>query len=200
MNVAIEDFEKCNTFSKRVYLKKVIENVSFNGYVMEFGVWSGDSINKISLLLPNQTVYGFDSFEGLPEDWIKSDTKINKKGTFSINGKLPDVNKNVKLIKGWFDDTLPLWIKDHPEPISFLHIDSDLYSSAKTILTLLNKQIITDTIILFDELKSWSKKNNYPNWKEGEWKALTEWVATYNREFEPILKTKLKQAAIRILK
>lgn len=38
--------------------------------VLEFGVFKGESINAISELLPSATIYGFDSFLGLPEDWV----------------------------------------------------------------------------------------------------------------------------------
>ena len=49
---------------------------------------------------------------------------------------------------------------------SFLHIDSDLYSSARTVLFLLHEQIVSGTIIEFDEYF------NYPNWKQHEYKAF----------------------------
>ena len=37
--------------------------------VAEFGVFHGNTANMIARYLPNQTVHGFDSFRGLPEDW-----------------------------------------------------------------------------------------------------------------------------------
>ena len=53
-------------------------------------------------------LYGFDSFKGLPEkqrDWYD-------KGSFNRNGNLPKVNSNVKLIKGWFNETLMKFIQN----------------------------------------------------------------------------------------
>ena len=73
---------------------------------LEFGVASGNTINYISKFT-NNTVYGFDSFEGLPEKWRDG----IEKGFFSRNGILPQVNSNVKLIKGWFNETLVDFIK-----------------------------------------------------------------------------------------
>ena len=70
----------------------------------------------IFLKFTNNKVYGFDSFEGLPEKWRNG----FEKGTFNRNGNLPKVNNNVELIKGWFDDTLPNFIKNQNKK-SFFH-------------------------------------------------------------------------------
>ena len=41
----------------------------------------------------------------------------------------------VKLHRGWFYETLPIFtMSEHNEQIGFLHVDSDLYPSAKTAL------------------------------------------------------------------
>ena len=42
-----------------------------DGEVLEFGVYAGGSITRTANALPNMTIHGFDSFEGLPEDWIR---------------------------------------------------------------------------------------------------------------------------------
>src|SRR5690348_1698775 len=39
------------------------------GFLAEFGVFSGKSINLIAERYPERKVYGFDSFEGFPSDW-----------------------------------------------------------------------------------------------------------------------------------
>jgi hypothetical protein len=87
-------------------------------------VWSckWKTINYISKFT-NRKVYGFDSFEGLPEKWRDGFDK----GAFNRNGNLPKVNSNVKLIKGWFNHTLVNFIQKHNKKISFIHMDADLY-------------------------------------------------------------------------
>ena len=50
-----------------------------SGSVVEFGVWRGRSISFFASL-SKEMIYGFDSFEGLREDWKGSE---NPKGTFS---------------------------------------------------------------------------------------------------------------------
>lgn len=141
------------------------------GLYLEFGVFSGISINQIARLKPEQTVYGFDSFEGLPETWRDG----FEAGTFQ-KGVLPKVEKNVVLVKGWFNKSLPGFLTDHPGDCAFIHIDCDLYSSAKTVLTLLGQRIVSGTVIVFDEYF------NYPSWQKHEHKAFTEFLKEHGRE------------------
>ena len=68
---------------------------------LEFGVQTGGSINIISKFTKKK-VYGFDTFTGLPEDWRKGFLK----GSLSNNNVLPEVDNNVVLIKGLFQETL----------------------------------------------------------------------------------------------
>ena len=67
--------------------------------------------------------------------------------------------RNVALHVGWFDDTLPAFLDRHDGNVAFVHIDSDLYSSAKTILDNLAPRVGPGTIIVFNEYF------NDPNWK-----------------------------------
>ena len=82
------------------------------GVIAEFGVWKGESINFFARNCPKAKIFGFDSFEGLEEDW--HGTRI-KKGFFSTNGQLPKCERNVSLIKGWFEDTLPNFAENYKE-------------------------------------------------------------------------------------
>ena len=135
---------------------------------LEFGVAGGRTINYISKFTQD-TVYGFDSFEGLPETWREG----FEKGSFNMNGQLPQVNSNVELIKGWFNETLLNFIQNqNGKRISFIHMDADLYSSTKYILDILKDYMDQDCIIVFDELV------NYPGFDgdTGELKAFYEFV------------------------
>ena len=113
--------------------------------------------------------------------------------------KPPKVPENVRLVVGFFDDSLPMWIKrTRYKSVAFLHIDSDLYSSAKTVLHTLNHLIKPGTIIVFDELCDWAGEGVYPLWREGEWKALLEWMEEFDREVTPISRTNLYAAAVKV--
>ena len=54
---------------------------------LEFGVFKGDSTKLFASFLSDQKriIYGFDSFEGLDEEWISTD--YNPKGKFSLSKK-----------------------------------------------------------------------------------------------------------------
>lgn len=146
---------------------------SVEGLVMEFGVYAGRSLRVIAGCT-SQHVYGFDSFQGLPEDWTRS----QKKGRFDLEGKIPKFQEpNVELVPGWFHETLPAFISDHREPVRFLHVDCDLYSSAATVLAHLGPRIVPGTVIVFDEYF------NYPGWEQHEFRAFQEFVQTAGAKY-----------------
>ena len=113
---------------------------------------------------------------------------------------LPEVRKNVQLIKGFFDVSLPEWLRQAElKQISLLHVDSDLYSSAKIVFDNLNDYIVEGTIIVFDEFYPWGRKR-YETWAEHEYKAFCEWIETYHREFEILYRNNHQQCSIRVTK
>jgi len=163
-----------------------VKFVTLDGLWMEFGVYRGRSIDQFASLTENK-IYGFDSFEGLPEFWDHD----NPKGVYGLNGIIPPgiivgenqsmydnsptVNykpwpKNVALVKGLFDATLPKFLERYPEVAAFIHIDSDIYSSAKTIFDCMKDRIVPGTVIVFDEI------DNYPTFREHEIKAFAEFL------------------------
>lgn len=159
-------------------------------FPLEFGVYSGNTINKIAECAGADTVvYGFDSFEGLPEDW-RSDFK---KGAFAREG-LPKVSGNVVLKKGWFEDTIPIFVSEEkPEDINFIHIDCDLYSSTKTIFEGLSDYFSDTVVIVFDEYF------NYPGWEFHEFKAFQEFIEGSDYEYEYLASVpKHQQVAVKI--
>lgn len=208
-NYSIEHFHESNfvhsntdklSEERLVHLEESLTHVGLHGAILEFGVWSGTTINVISKYFQNNKIHGFDSFEGLPEDWnISYNEKHNKhkKGYFSVD-TLPQVNSNVKLWKGWFDATIDQYLEQHKDIISFLHVDCDLYSSTKTVFDKLNDYIVKDTIITFDEFYPWGRKR-YETWAEHEYKALGEWVKKYNRSFIVLSHNNHQQTTIKIV-
>lgn len=157
-------------------LKEYVKNSEYKDKLfLEFGTYKGELINFCSSLMPEVKFYGFDSFEGLPESF-----SIWKRGRFDIKGKLPKVNKNVSLIKGYFNEILPKFLEEHKEKAAFIHIDCDLYSSTKTIFDNIYDRIVPNTVIQFDEYY------NYPGWRNHEFKAFQEFCKKYNVEYEYI--------------
>ena len=153
--------------SQRELIEFSLSEVKIDGYYLEFGVFTGGTIRYMAKRVGDRTIHGFDSFEGLPEAW----SGFNLGGSaFDTGGRLPKVPKNVELYKGWFENSLPPWLKNHEGSVAFIHIDCDLYSSTRTILTLLADRIVPGTVILFDEYF------NYPNWERHEYKAFQEFI------------------------
>jgi hypothetical protein len=140
------------------------------GLFLEFGVATGQTISQIAELSQAQ-VFGFDSFEGLPEPWRTGFSK----GCFS--GEIPRVPPNVSIVKGWFSETLPGFIEEHNEQVAFLHVDCDLYSSTKSIFDFLHPRIRSGCVIVFDEYF------NYPGWQDHEHKAFMELVDRHQVRF-----------------
>jgi hypothetical protein len=151
------------------------------GDVAEFGVFEGRSLKAMAAQQPFRRLHGFDSFRGLPEDWVRSDTSTYAAGHFSM-GRLPDVDfRNVTLYPGFFEDSLPIWLGAHQVPLAMIHIDADLYSSALFVLDTLNALIVAGTVIVFDELCDWQDGGVYARWEDGEWKALRDWMFRHGR-------------------
>lgn len=174
--------------TRKRHLSAALEHASPTGLILEFGVFQGYTLNVLARRVQPDRVWGFDSFEGLPEDWHLSTDQDLAAGTFGIDG-LPVVEPNAELVVGWFSDTLPTWMQEHTGPIRLLHIDSDLYSSARYVLDTLNPRIVPGTVIVFDDMYSWYDPNYYPNWADGEFRALAEWCRDHDRGFDPLYRT-----------
>lgn len=121
--------------TRKRLLKFAADNITVDGPILEFGVWAGNSINFLAETLPSSKIYGFDSFEGLPDAWFGV-------GRFSRKGEPPEVRDNVELVIGWFDHVLPGFLDKHDfEKVALMHVDCDIYSSTQTVLNCLRKTV-----------------------------------------------------------
>jgi hypothetical protein len=188
---ATENMQNARRFQSSEALRDFAAlNAKPSGMILEFGVYSGASINRLAEKLPSRELFGFDSFQGLPESWRPG----YEKGAFSCSN-VPTVRTNVQLVVGWFNQTLPAFIESHShETVALLHIDCDLYSSTKTVLSLLSDQIVPNTIIVFDEYL------NYPGWRLHEYKAFQEFMVNRRFSYQYIaLVPSHQQVAVRIV-
>lgn len=135
------------------------------GLICEFGVWKGESLRRLAGLFPDRVVYGFDSFEGLPADWRPGFPR----GHFRLETP-PSVPSNAKLVVGRFEGTLSGFLREHTEPVLFVHVDCDIYPGARTILKELEDRVAPGTVLLFDEYF------NYPGWERGEHRAFGQFL------------------------
>lgn len=149
--------------------------------ILEFGVYTGKSINMIAELFPTTQIIGFDSFSGLPEHWAGFKAEGGTKGFFDTSGQLPILNSNVELRVGLFHESLPQFLTEFDSNIyriTLVHFDADLYSSTKFVLDQFEPLIDNYVIFVFDEFL------NYPGWKNHEFRAFSEFLSKNENEFD----------------
>eukprot|EP00965_Chrysotila_dentata_P009349 304502-Pleurochrysis_carterae.AAC.2 len=108
-----------------------------DGLWLEFGVFRGKTIRMMDAFRSAHgggIIYGFDSFQGLPEQWQNSARDARRwssKGAFSLRGRPPFAETNtIKWVRGWYNESLPPFLAAHSgRDLSLVHIDCDLYSS-----------------------------------------------------------------------
>lgn len=141
---------------------------------LEFGVRYGDSIFKWSTINTNlnSRFIGFDSFEGLPEDWV-SVTGVGRKGALSTGGVVPQTtDSRIRFVKGWFNVTLRPFLREFsPHSRLVIHNDADLFSSTLFTLATLDPILQPGSILIFDEFAN----------PLHEWKAFHDYVSAFGR-------------------
>jgi hypothetical protein len=146
-------------FDNRFELYGHLQTVIGDGPVdyLEFGVYRGESILRWAEIQhhPASRFLGFDSFEGLPEDW-RYFGGIHARETFSTEGDQPEVDDpRVRFVKGLFQDTLPAFLADFtPGGQVVVHCDADLYSSTLYVLSECHRILGPGSIVIFDEFAS----------------------------------------------
>lgn len=147
---------------------------------LEFGVYRGESMRHWAAINRDAAsrFIGFDSFEGLPEDW----TVRLKSGAFDTGGVLPEIDDGrVSFVKGWFQDTLPTLLAEfQPRSTLVIHNDSDLYSSTLYVLTMLDRLLAPGSVVIFDEFSS----------PLHEFRAFHDYLAAYRRQVVPVAMTR----------
>lgn len=139
-----------------------------DGLVLDLGVWIGWS-TRLASDACGRPVYGFDTFEGLVEDWQIDDQIMVKRGTFSLaeplaqrfirdtgvslaDGIPPALGRKVEFIKGSTYDTLAPFLADRPDaPIALFHMDLDTYESCLHALETCKAHFVEGSILVFDE-------------------------------------------------
>lgn len=169
-----------------------LKHVTVDGLYAEFGVADGESLRFLCQRVPGP-VYGFDSFQGLPEGWGAGVWP----GTFARpHGALPALPPNAVIMPGYFDESLPRFLQGlGSRSMAFLHMDADLYSSTSTVLNVLRERIVPSTILVFDEYFG------YAGWKSGgEFRAFSEFIQRSGYRYEYLACNAAgAQVAVRIL-
>lgn len=158
-----------------------------HGVALEFGVGSGDSLCCMARYLP---VIGFDSFQGLPEDWRPGFGKGMFRHDFQeVLSRTP---QECMLVPGLFENTLPGFNFPDPQYIKLVHFDADLYTSTAVALAHLDGLLTPGCYCVFDEWHS------YPGCEEFEQRAWREFVERTGIRWE-VIGHGVQQWAIRIV-
>ena len=156
------------------------------GNIMEFGVWRGTSTRILRRTLtwcklaefggPRKKIYACDSFEGLPEKY----EKLNA-GAFAL--ARPPRIRGVRIVKGYFEDTLTPKLAAEVKQVALASLDADLYSSTLCALRWLTPLLGTGSLLLFDQFlgENAAEKRAFENWS---WESgiRTVRVASFARE------------------
>ena len=172
-----QHFSECPEFKTRDELYAHVAS-GLNGPInyLEFGVWKGKSITRWSQLndAPDSRFIGFDTFEGLPENW----TPDQPKGTFSTQGLMPSINdQRVSFEKGLFQRTLyPFLERTKQDRQLVINVDCDLYSSTLFVLSAMDRYFRPGTRIIFDDFYSLNH----------EFQAFVDYDRAFNRKWKAI--------------
>lgn len=138
------------------------------GAIVECGTWRGGGVALMAASAQDMNtrcnVWVYDSFEGLPPP-TDSDGDAERAVYYpGLNASSEEIVRrafervgyplaSVKLVRGWFNETLPVQAVD--EPIAVLHIDGDWYESVMTCLEHLYDRVRSGGIIIIDDYPYW---------------------------------------------
>ncbi|TVS87139.1 class I SAM-dependent methyltransferase [Mycobacterium helveticum] len=136
--------------------------------MLDLGVWLGWS-TRLTADASGRQVYGFDTFEGLVEDWQVDDQMLIKRGSFALSEPLAQrsmrdtgvslhdglpatLGRKVQFVKGSTYETLAPFLADRPDaPIRLFHMDLDTYESCLHALETCKDRFIEGSVLVFDE-------------------------------------------------
>lgn len=153
------------------------------GVYVECGVAAGAQIIAMAAGAPNKTIYAFDSFEGIPLPSNKDNqmpgiamltkaeqmalpdpgkqvlessgaTKVSYDDFWGHINKSGVNVENIWGIEGWFEETIPHFVKDvflENDGISILRLDGDLYNSTHVCLKYLYPKVIKGGLVIIDD-------------------------------------------------
>lgn len=122
------------------------------GHVAEVGVYRGGILRELAHVFPARTVYGFDTFAGLPVEHDSPGWEICQPGMFDevrfddVRASLRDC-PNVELVRGLFPDTGAAI----DGRFAFVHLDVDFYLATLRALEFLVPRMSRRGTIVLDD-------------------------------------------------
>jgi hypothetical protein len=154
----------------------------------EFGVGEGETLDWFASRKPRQnTLFAFDSFEGIPEPWL-----VYPAGHWRTRPYVSN-RGDVIVVPGLFGDSLTTAQVDAIGVAGLVHIDCDLYASTRTVLDRIGPGIQRGTVLVFDEFY------NYFGWEDHEFRAFMEFAIAERLQFEYLGRTPSCQVSLRVM-
>jgi len=161
-----------------------VQSMHVAGDYLEFGVYQGTSFILAARMAERHSLkamryFAFDSFEGLPEaegrKFNKGDYCCSEESFTCMITKAGVPLRKVVRVKGWYDETLTNYTRKRHQlnQAAVIHVDCDLYSSAKVVLAFVEHLVQVGTILIFDDWYAFSNEADMRNF--GEQKAFNEW-------------------------
>lgn len=185
--IAHKDYVRTDHREKSIHILEALNYTKVSllpNVYFEFGCHSARTFSSAvraarELNILNQyQFFAFDSFEGLPD--TSHDDGIFKAGTFKT-GKKDFVNKlkeqadfeitDNNIIEGFYSETLDKDLQNRLPKVGVVHIDVDIYSSAKEVLNFIKPLLVQGTVIIFDDFYCFPAGSN-----QGESRALKEFL------------------------
>lgn len=170
-----------------------VRESKLRGHYLEFGVGAGRS--AVAAIRAHRrenpesvpTFFLFDSFEGLPTlEGSDADSNQFEAGQFAFDVEAV-ANKlryhevddaEVVLVPGYFERSLATFDQTSLRGLgaAVVHVDVDLYGSARTVLNWVTPLLQQGTVILFDDWNAFTARASH-----GERAATREWLAANPR-------------------
>jgi hypothetical protein len=165
----------------------IISISKLKGDIIELGVWRGNNLIFIKKVIDyfnlKKKIFGYDWFKGLKE-FGKNDIRLNKKKYKGNKNFINELIEKQKLKKIYLIDDDVKNFKSHfdkKQKFCLVYLDLDLYEPTKKVLDIIDKYMVKNGLIVFDQAqkKEWV----------GEKKALNEFCMKNKNKYR-IMKLK----------
>lgn len=122
------------------------------GLIAEFGMYKGGSLEILAKYNPTRSLFGIDSFQGLPpasEFDSHNEGEFNDVDHIGIVGYFKMLYPNVRILKGFSPDVFSFF-DDHAR-FGFVHADIDMYWSVRHALDFFYPRLVEGGIMIFDD-------------------------------------------------
>lgn len=137
------------------------------GDLVECGTWRGGMSAAMAWAVPGRHSVLFDSFEGVPDakpidgatalHWSANERDYDNctaEERWAVEAMDRVKQSDREIIKGWFEDTVPVWAK-RQRPIAVLRLDGDWYDSTMICLEHLWPLVAPGGLVIIDDYYTW---------------------------------------------